>query len=100
LLHAVASRSERHSIFDRPPLPRNVWFERALLGTAGLHLATMLLPPLRNMLGAQPLRIVDGLVVAAGTGLPLLANETFKVMRRSDRQRSSILVNQKEGAGQ
>lgn len=82
LLHSISSRSERHSLFDRPALPRNIWFERALLGTAAAQMATVFVPPLRNLMGTTPLRMVDGLVIAAGAGLPLLANEVFKVVRR------------------
>ncbi|MFW2371831.1 MAG: cation-translocating P-type ATPase [Gammaproteobacteria bacterium] len=85
LLHAIASRSQRHSIFDTPRLPRNPWFERALLGTALGQLSTLFLPTLRRMLGTSPVRPVDGLVIIAGSILPLLGNEIFKVLRRPER---------------
>jgi len=88
LLHAIASRSTHHSIFDRPRLPRNKWLERALIGTAASQLATMFVPPLRRLMGTSMIGPLDLLVIATGAGLPLLANEAFKELRQLSNTRT------------
>jgi Ca2+-transporting ATPase len=82
LLHAIASRSKHHSIYDTPRLPQNKWLDRALIGTAAGQLATMMLPPLRNLMGNTMIGPVDLLVIASGAGLPLVINEAFKKVRQ------------------
>jgi len=78
LLHARSCRSETHGLFSAERLPENRWLDRALLGTAALQLATVLLPPLRGLLGTTPLLPADALVVGAAAGLPYLAIEAMK----------------------
>jgi Ca2+-transporting ATPase len=78
LLHARACRSETHGLFSAERLPENRWLDRALLGSAALQLATVLLPPLRGLLGTTPLLPADALLVGAAAGLPYLAIEAMK----------------------
>jgi Ca2+-transporting ATPase len=78
LLHARACRSETHGLFSAERLPENRWLDRALLASAALQLATVLLPPLRGLLGTTPLLPADALVVAVAAGLPHLAIEAMK----------------------
>jgi Ca2+-transporting ATPase len=74
LLHAFFCRSERHRSFskDRPPNPR---LSSAVHISSFLHTCMHLLPGLRRLLGLGTLGPLDWLVIAAGAGLPLLANE-------------------------
>lgn len=78
LLHARSCRSETHGLFSAERLPENRWLDRALLGSAALQLATVLLPPLRGLLGTTPLMPADALVVGAAAGLPHLVIEVLK----------------------
>lgn len=79
LLHALVCRSDRRSLFpgDRS-LPPNPWLALALLASGALQLATLFVPPLRNLLGLAPLGGRDLALVAAGSVLPLLLNEALK----------------------
>jgi Ca2+-transporting ATPase len=88
LLHALSCRSEHHSIFSKGKRAANPYLSLALGGTFALQLLAMLVPGLRQFLGAAPLGLVDAMVVGAGASLPLLINETTKEMALShgDRQ--------------
>jgi Ca2+-transporting ATPase len=78
LLHARSCRSDSLGLFSRQRLPENRWLDRALIASAALQLATVLLPPLRSLLGTTLIMPADALVVAAGAGLPHLAIEARK----------------------
>lgn len=78
LIHALSCRSETHGVFGRGKLPGNPWLTYAVAGSAVLQTGTVLLPGLRGLLGNAPLAPVDALAVAAGAGLPFLANEALK----------------------
>lgn len=78
LLHAITCRSDTHGLLIDGALPPNRWLTGALAGSVGLQLATILVPGLRSFLGNRPMTLSDGLVVAAGAGLPFLANESIK----------------------
>jgi Ca2+-transporting ATPase len=82
LLHAVSCRSERHSLYSRERLPRNRYLEMALGASLVAQLATVLLPPLRRLLGTTPLGLADWLIVAASAVGPLLINEVTKPVSR------------------
>lgn len=74
LLHAIYCRSERHSSFD-PEAPPNPRLTSSLVASLALQGLAHLIPGVRNLLGITPLGALDILTVAAGAGLPLLANE-------------------------
>jgi len=85
LLHALASRSERHGIVGTlrhaPP-------NRLLLGAVGgglaLQVAAQALPPLRRLLGLAPLTPFGALVAAAAGFGALAANEAISAgLRRA-----------------
>ncbi len=78
LLHARSCRSETHGLFSAERLPQNRWLDRALLGSGALQLATVLLPPLRGLLGTTPILPADALMVGTAAGLPYLAIEAMK----------------------
>ncbi len=78
LLHARACRSDSLGLFSRERLPENRWLTGALLASGALQLATVLLPPLRGLLGTTAIMPADALVVAAGAGLPYLLIEAMK----------------------
>ena len=85
--HATACRSERHGLFNPPTgRPRNGWLDLAIGGTLLLHALTILSPPLRRLLGASRLSLVDLAVVLAGSGTPLLVNEAIKAWRHAEAQ--------------
>jgi P-type Ca2+ transporter type 2C len=82
LLHAISTRSETHSVFDRTRLAKSKWMPLALGGTVAMQVAANLLPPLRSMLGTMPLGLGDwGAVLTAAT-IPFVINETLKVAVR------------------
>ncbi len=78
LLHAIVSRSSRHSIYDRGNQPRNWILDAVLAGSLALQALTMLLPPLGSLLSVVPLGLADLALVAAGSITPLLINESLK----------------------
>ncbi len=79
LLHALACRSDRRSVLPGgPPLARNRWLEIALPASGALQLATLVVPPLRNLLGLAPLGPLELALVAGGSVAPLLLNDALK----------------------
>lgn len=78
LLHSITCRSETHSIFNQGALPRNPYLNYAIAGSGLLQVLAMLVPGLRNGLGAVPLNILDLLVVAGGATVPMLINDSAK----------------------
>ncbi len=78
LLHALSCRSSQRSLFDARLGPMNPPLKLAVGGSLALQLAMPWLPGLRRLLGLAPLAGRDLLAVAAGAGLPLLANELLK----------------------
>ena len=78
LLHALSCRSETHGLFVGGRMPAN----RALTGAVTASLAAQLLafavPPLRRLLGFQPLGLVDAAVTLLGGTVPYLITEARK----------------------
>jgi Ca2+-transporting ATPase len=82
LLHALSCRSDTKTIFDSQRMPPNRYLTGALAGSLGLQAIAMLIPGLRRLLNISPIGITDGIVVAGGAVLPLIANEGIKKIRR------------------
>jgi P-type Ca2+ transporter type 2C len=80
LLHAVSCRSDRHSLFSSGRLPNNPYLNWAVGSSLALQGLTMFIPGLRSLLNLTPIGGLDGLVIAATSLLPLLANEATKTM--------------------
>ncbi len=78
ILHTWSCRSETHSLFNRQPLPRNPYVEAAIIGSLGLQLLPILVPPLRNLLQLGLLDLTDWSIVFGSTLLSLLINESTK----------------------
>lgn len=81
LLHAISCRSEKHTVFDPIPLPRNPYLLTALAGSIAAQGLTFALPALRSLLGIEPISAIDGLVIGTSTVLPLFINEAVKKWR-------------------
>jgi P-type Ca2+ transporter type 2C len=80
LFHALSCRSDRRSgVAD---LRRSPFTLGAVGGTLALQAAAVTLPPLRRLLGTAPLGILDWLVVAGGSLLPLAVREIEKARPR------------------
>jgi Ca2+-transporting ATPase len=78
LLHALTSRSAHAGLFGAEPLPANRPLAAALLGSAGLQVALLVVPALRRFMGLAPVDGGDALVSLAGAILPYIANEAAK----------------------
>lgn len=78
LLHTISSRSETHSIFSKEKLPNNPYLNVAIVGSFGIQVLAIAIPPLRNLLRITPINLVDGAVIGASAVLPLLVNEGTK----------------------
>ncbi|MGF1937348.1 MAG: HAD-IC family P-type ATPase [Nostoc sp. ChiQUE02] len=78
LLHTISCRSEKHSIFSQEKLPNNPYLNAAIVGSFGIQLLAITIPPLRSLLKITPLNIVDGAVITGSALLPLLVNEITK----------------------
>ncbi|UKO96139.1 cation-translocating P-type ATPase [Nostoc sp. UHCC 0870] len=78
LLHTISSRSETHSIFSKEKLPNNSYLNAAIIGSFGIQILAIAIPPLRNLLKITPINLVDGAVIGASAVLPLLVNEGTK----------------------
>lgn len=84
LLHSLACRSERRTFGPGAvPLPANPWLGLALPAGIGVQLATLVLPPLRRLLGVAPLGPLELVLAGAAGLLPLLVNEASKPRARA-----------------
>lgn len=86
LLHAISTRSDTHTVFDRETLAHNPWLPAALGGTALAQLAVSLAPPLQRLLGTVPMTALDWSTVLAGAVGPFLVNELIKQIQRPSAQ--------------
>ena len=78
LLHAFnCRRSGRRD--DRRPLPPNPYLNYALGGSLALQVMTMVLPPLRSLLGVATLGAADLAVIGAASLAPLVLNRSTRV---------------------
>lgn len=82
LLHAVSTRSDRHSIFDPGRLPKNAYIPLTLASSLGLQFLVLLVPGARRLLGATRVAAVDWGVAAATATATLFVNELLKMALR------------------
>jgi Ca2+-transporting ATPase len=78
LLHALSSRSERHSVFGKDRLPPNNYLKASIGGSLAIQAAAALVPGLRQFLGIGPIGLIDGVVIGASALLPFVINEATK----------------------
>ncbi len=78
VLHVLACRSERRSLWSASRLPANAYLTGAIALTLFLQLLPMAVPGLMNLLTLTPLTAIDWVVVAIFALLPLLVNESRK----------------------
>ncbi len=78
LFHSIRSRSNQHSIYHKKRMPPNKYLNWAVGGTLAVQIAANYIPPLRTVLGASRLGLVDFAVVFAGAGVPFFINEAVK----------------------
>jgi Ca2+-transporting ATPase len=96
LLHALASRSRRHTAFSAT-LPRNRILEIVLVASFALQTAAMFLAPVRRLLRIAPIGAADALVALAAGVLPFIVNEAVKTSK-SGGGASTALKGQAEGS--
>jgi len=78
LLHAYTCRSDRYSAFRRDGLQRNSYLDVAIGASVVAQLGTLFVPPLRRLLGATPITVLDAAVITGGALAPLFLNEWMK----------------------
>lgn len=89
LLHVLSARSMNHSIFDREHLAHNRYIPLALGGGLTLQALATLIPWSRRILTLAPLRLSDWAVVGVTSLLPLLTNESLKLVWRAPSTQNS-----------
>jgi Ca2+-transporting ATPase len=78
LVHAISCRSEDTRVFDGEKLPPNRYLTWAVGGSLLLQALTLVVPPLRGLLGVSALSAADALVIGSAASLPLIVNEATK----------------------
>jgi len=78
IIHALSSRSERYTIFDRAPREPNPILDYTVGASLALQASTFVIPWLGRLLGITSISLGDALVTGAGALVPLLVNETVK----------------------
>ncbi len=79
--HAFNCRSETESVF-RIPLKNNLLLVFAVPLVLGLHVASMHLPFIGDVLGMEPVSLTTALMLFALASTVLLASEVFKYIKR------------------
>jgi Ca2+-transporting ATPase len=69
-------------MFSSEKLPRNKYLDFSLAGSFALQGLAMTVPGMRNLLGIGPISIIDGMVVAGSSALPLIVNEATKKIQQ------------------
>jgi Ca2+-transporting ATPase len=88
LLYALSARSEAPlDILGRSRLRRNPWLTGTVTASLAAQAATVLVPPLRRLLGTTPIGLVDAAVIAAASAAPSLVREFSKRARRGAAKR-------------
>ncbi len=78
ILHAIPSRSERFTLFERPPGQSNPVLALMVAGSLVLQVAVFVMPWLRKLLAITAIDLADTVAIGAGSILPLLINEGAK----------------------
>ena len=86
LFHSIRSRSNEHGIFSKEKMPQNKYLTWAVSGTLAVQIASNFIPPMRTILGATRLGLMDYAVVFAGAGIPYVINEAVKHMTAKARK--------------
>jgi Ca2+-transporting ATPase len=77
LLHMLSARDPNRTLAELGA-PTHPAFLGAFAGGLALQGLTLMVPPLRRLLGCAPVSPLDLVVAAAGAGLPLLVNDALK----------------------
>ncbi len=75
--HALNARSETRSVFA-VPFKANPFLILAVLGAQGLHIGALYMPGLSDVLDAQPVSLVDWIMVAAIGASLIVVMEVYK----------------------
>jgi P-type Ca2+ transporter type 2C len=78
ILHAWASRSERHGVFSREGLPPNPFLNFSIAASLLVQVAAQFIPGLRSLLGTVPLSLTDWVVAVGSSVLPLVVDDMAK----------------------
>jgi P-type Ca2+ transporter type 2C len=81
LLHALAYRSSRQSVFETGGLSSSSRLVGIVGGSLAAQLAAMLVPGVRNALGIAPIALLDALAMLAGGIAPFLISEAGRTRR-------------------
>lgn len=82
MFHAISCRSERTTVLE--PRAGNRVLVSGVAASLALQVLAAFLPPLRTLLRLSPITPADWLAIAAGSTLPFVANETLKLLSRTD----------------
>jgi magnesium-transporting ATPase (P-type) len=75
--HALNARSETRSVLHIP-LSANYFLVAAVVAAQGLHIGAMYLPGMRELLGVQPIALLDWVMVATVAASLILVMEIYK----------------------
>lgn len=78
-VHAIHTAAPGRVRYKVEGLYRSASLKR-LLGSFGLQALTFFLPWLRNLLGLNPMTLLDGLVIGAGAVGPFAVNEASNTL--------------------
>ena len=78
-------------------MPPNKYLTWAVGGTMAVQIASNFIPPMRMILGATRLGLMDYAVVFAGAGVPFVINEAVKHMTATARKQRSLEEASDEG---
>lgn len=80
IMHTLSCRSEKTTFWSRQKLPANPYVTAAVIFSLGLQLLPILIPGLATLLKLAPLTAADWLTVILCALLPLLINESSKLV--------------------
>lgn len=89
LLHSYRCRSENTSIFKPENRSANRYLDSAVGLSVLLQILAVALPSLRSLLRLSPVGVFDMIMILAGSGLPLIANEAIKEMNKTNFKRGN-----------
>jgi len=79
LVYALSARSQAPlTVRGNGRLRSNPWLVRSVVASLGAQAGTVLLPPLRRLLGTTQIDLLDALVIAAAATAPTVVRELLK----------------------
>ncbi len=86
--HVFNCRSEEESIF-KVPISRNYLLIMGVIAAQGIHIASLFIKPMQDLLGTNPVTITNWLILFAIASIIIFVMEIYKIIKRKKELKES-----------